>query len=113
SIRTYFHGREAYSSSPLPLWERVARRHKPPSRVRGDDAADRLNPSPGSLLARARNEPPSPTRGEGERVCSSATLCGSHSLAYALVRPRGTGESRHHRRAAAKPARGAGPRPFP
>src|SRR5215831_16331359 len=25
-------------------------------------------PSPGSLLARARNDPPSPTRGEGKRV---------------------------------------------
>src|SRR5713226_7728299 len=56
---------------PLPLWERVARRRKPPSRVRGSSAPNRFYPSPGSSLAHARNEPPSPTRGEGKRVCSS------------------------------------------
>jgi hypothetical protein len=42
-----------------------------PRRVRGTSAFDSSYPAPGSLLARARNDPSSPTRGEGGGVCRS------------------------------------------
>src|SRR5207237_9992266 len=56
--------------TPLPLWERVV-----PS-----EARDRVRgPSPATPLTRlvarcTRHDPPSPTRGEGKRVCLASSV---------------------------------------
>src|ERR1700680_3935356 len=57
-----------HSLFPAPLGGEGAERTKSARRVRGIGEIMK-NPSPGSLLAAARNEPPSPAGGEGFGAC--------------------------------------------
>src|SRR5262245_13554764 len=65
--------RTSGGASPLPnVGEGGPSRRRGPGEGFCSDAFASY-PSPGSSLAHARNEPPSPTRGEGKRVCRSVS----------------------------------------